>query len=438
MDVCDVSCAHLSCLASLQELHISKYAAISHLGLSQIGALQQLTCLRIHCASYVIDATNTPGFLQLTGLKLLDVTDSKELNPAVLAPMTALQHLAIVNTGINPRGVSPSVAVGVPTLLSLLPAMQQLTCLNLTDCLSWPQPPQAYAALTASPRLARLILKCCHVPGEMAQHMFQEGRVLQQLTQLVLHSNWPMDTTLEDGDVARLVRSCPALKQLDVDLSRQVRERKAFLREELSMGLGGRLGGFRRAADGWFCAIKPQLAPTSGCSSVGSSSSASCPKRPCWLNDLYHSCAASLTSPAADLVRCRVPSLRLLAATQSAANLHPLVQLSALTALSVSDIPDEGLAVLAQVVRLRQLDIERAKGLTAAGLRHLTALKGLVQLRAPGSLGALYATHHGRALYLKSRPVSANSARVGRHTLNISWQQLTYTAVCSIISQCGR
>lgn len=29
VDVCDSTCSHLSCLASLQQLHISKYAAIS-------------------------------------------------------------------------------------------------------------------------------------------------------------------------------------------------------------------------------------------------------------------------------------------------------------------------------------------------------------------------------------------------------------------------
>lgn len=158
--MCDVSCQHLSCLTSLQEFHISKYAAISHMALHDIGSLQQLTRLQIQCASWHMDLHRIPGFAEMTGLRHLEVYDSKEINPEILTAMTNLEHLAIVKTGLNPSGVSAQEAMGVPMLLSILPEMQQLTCLHLVNCLNWPQPPQAYAALTASPRLARLILRC--------------------------------------------------------------------------------------------------------------------------------------------------------------------------------------------------------------------------------------------------------------------------------------
>lgn len=46
--------------------------------------------------------------------------------------------------------------------------------------------------------------------------------MLPELTQLVVHTDWPNGNTLEDGDVARVVHSCPALQQLEVDLSKQV------------------------------------------------------------------------------------------------------------------------------------------------------------------------------------------------------------------------
>lgn len=223
VDVCDSTCAHLSSLTALQQLHISKYAAISSAGLAHIGALAQLTCLRINGAPYVIDSVTVPGFSALSGLKHLEVSASKELNPAVLDGLTGLEHLAVVQTAINPRGVSPSAAAGVPTLLALLPRMQQLTHLNLTDCLSWPQPPHTYAALTASPRLVKLVLRSCHFPSGICEHLFGagEGRLRAQLTHL-MHSSWPVNITLEAGDVQRVVACCPGLRHLDVDLGKQV------------------------------------------------------------------------------------------------------------------------------------------------------------------------------------------------------------------------
>lgn len=225
VDICDSTCAHLSSLTALQQLHVSKYAAISSAGLAQIGALAQLTCLRINGAPYVIDPVTVPGFSALSGLKHLEVSASKELNPAVLDGLTGLEHLAVVQTAINPRGVSPSAAAGVPTLLAVLPRMQQLTHLNLSDCLSWPQPLHTYAALTASPRLVKLVLRSCHFPSGICEHLFGapgEGRLRAQLTHLVIHSSWPVNITLEAGDVQRVVACCPGLRHLDVDLGKQV------------------------------------------------------------------------------------------------------------------------------------------------------------------------------------------------------------------------
>jgi hypothetical protein len=210
VDVCDSTCQHLSCLTSLRELHISKYAVMSHEGLSHIDSLQQLTQLRINCASYALEPMTIPGFSALSQLKHLEVSDSKELNPAVLRAMTNLQHLAITDTPLHPRSISPSAAVQAAMLLSLLPTMQQLTCLHLTDCLSWPQAPQAYAALTAPPKLARLILRSCQLPSGACQHMFALQNQLPQLSQLVLLAKLPQNVPLEAGDVAKVVRSCPA------------------------------------------------------------------------------------------------------------------------------------------------------------------------------------------------------------------------------------
>lgn len=88
---------------------------------------------------------------------------------------------------------------------------------------------------------------------------------------------------------------------------------------------------------------------------------------------------------------------------QSAEQLLPLRDLTALTFLTTSDITDAGLSALAHLHSLRHLDIERATGVTAQGLMHLTALKGLTQLRALGSACVFGAHHHCRVLHLVSR-----------------------------------
>lgn len=221
VDVCDSTCEHLNCLTALQELHVSKYAAIGNSGLAHLGALQSLTLLRLSSAAYPLSPASTPGLGELRGLKHLEVASSRELNPAVLENMTALQHLGIIDTSLSPRGVSPSAAVGIATLLRLLPSLQQLTSLVLTDCLNWPQAPGDYAALTASPRLARLVLRSSSFPQGAAQHMFSQHKQLPQLTQFVMLSTWPEHVSLEAGDIARLVRCCPALKHAEIDLSQQ-------------------------------------------------------------------------------------------------------------------------------------------------------------------------------------------------------------------------
>lgn len=162
--------------------------------------------------------------MALSGLKYLEVLDSRELNPIVLAALTGLEHLVVSETALNPRGVSHIHGTGIPTLLSLLPALQQLTYISLTECLTWPQPVQAYSGLTASPRLAKLVLKFNHYPKSMSEHLFgvAENRVRPHLTHLVLHSNWVENDTLEAGDVHIMVKCCPGLRHLNVDLGKQV------------------------------------------------------------------------------------------------------------------------------------------------------------------------------------------------------------------------
>lgn len=95
------------------------------------------------------------------------------------------------------------------------------------------------------------------------------------------------------------------------------------------------------------------------------------------------------------------------ALVQSVTQLQLLQQLSALTSLSASALADEGLSALAQLRRLRHLDIERAKGLTVPGMSLLTAMTGLTELRGPALAAPFSASHHGRLVHLRSRTVSS-------------------------------
>lgn len=218
-------------------LHLSTPPPSFKTGLDGLGHLQQLTSLSINAASYIISDSSTPGFSKLTALQYLSVRDSKEFNPIVLQNMRALRVLRIVDTAINPRGVPPHLAVGIATLLAVLPNMQQLTHLDLTECLNWPNPPQAYSALTASTKLEALIVRCGHFPDDICRYMFPEHHVLPHLKQLVLNSNWPHNVALDAGDVARLARSCPAIQHLDVDFGRQSADRLLHLTQLTALTL---------------------------------------------------------------------------------------------------------------------------------------------------------------------------------------------------------
>lgn len=222
VDAGDSTCEHLSCLTALQELHISKYVVISAASLAGLEQLKDhLTCLRIHSARYIISPVMTPAFSSITNLQHLEIQDCQQLKPAVLQGMTALRHLSITGTALDACGSNPSTARGIPMLLAILPQLQHLTHLTLMDCLSHPQPAEAYAAVTSSQHLESLILRRCNFPRNICRHMFSDAVKLPALKQLLLHCNWPESITLEAGDAARLVHCCPSLQHLDVDLAKQ-------------------------------------------------------------------------------------------------------------------------------------------------------------------------------------------------------------------------
>jgi hypothetical protein len=99
---------------------------------------------------------------------------------------------------------------------------------------------------------------------------------------------------------------------------------------------------------------------------------------------------------------------------QSVTQLQLLQQLNTLTSLSASALADEGLSALAQLRRLRHLDIERSKGLTVPGISLLTAMVGLTELRGPALAAPFSASHHGRPIHLRSRTVRRGCQVGGR------------------------
>jgi hypothetical protein len=133
---------------------------------------------------------------------------------SVLDGRTQLQHLAL---GLMIADVQ------VAQLLSHLRHMQQLTYLNLSDSMSTDEdgddnpPAIAYAALTASSKLAHLDISWCRLPADAWKHMLSAGRQLPHLHYLSIEN---LDQPSGDEGIpprgSSLVRCCPNLQSLDL------------------------------------------------------------------------------------------------------------------------------------------------------------------------------------------------------------------------------
>jgi hypothetical protein len=187
--------------------------------LQPLQALTRLVDVRLLYCSATFTASMLPGACNLTHLHIYGGT----MEPSVLAGKALLKDLQL--SCRIPDGVA-----GATRLLSHMQHLQQLTHLDLWgsvfDCKDGSLPAAAYAALTASSKLQRLIVSggciryypCMQVLSEgVWEHLSTAGRQLPHLTSLKVSGTWRKGeaaATCPPG--SRIADSCPRLHSLDM------------------------------------------------------------------------------------------------------------------------------------------------------------------------------------------------------------------------------
>jgi hypothetical protein len=108
----------------------------------------------------------------------------------------------------------------------VLPKLQQLTHLDLGDCLTdcFAAAPAVYSALTANSKLTYLDIQCTTGPREAWGHLFPAGHTLPQLQRLHLIDAleepllWSSPEGLSQRQLQEVVETCPNLQHLQCAL----------------------------------------------------------------------------------------------------------------------------------------------------------------------------------------------------------------------------
>ena len=144
-----------------------------------LQGMTRLVDVRLVDVSRVEVGDMLSGMQHLTHLELLPCWS---LEVSVFDGKIQLQHLALYDMGMS--------AEQVAQLLSHLQHMRQLTHLSLDTALDshdeGSPPAAAYAALTASSKLALLNICACRVPAGAWQHILPTGKQLPHLTEFDL------------------------------------------------------------------------------------------------------------------------------------------------------------------------------------------------------------------------------------------------------------
>ena len=228
--------ASLSSLVHLQHLSVSpdyEVALLEGLSTAALPSLPQLTYLWVENLS-VENLLQLGGLTDLQELCLTVETDMPVspttcpglVLPASLTGLTLLLSvqgsiLSLVPTGLQDLFMECDLqgpAEGPDSLLSCIARLQHLTQLklNFVNPVVWPPAGPAYSALTASSRLARLVIHEANFPAGVWQHVFPASHKLMHLT--YLSSGWKFPASLANlpsawgaADLSSLVSCCPNL-----------------------------------------------------------------------------------------------------------------------------------------------------------------------------------------------------------------------------------
>jgi hypothetical protein len=207
-----LSTATLPSLPHLTYLRVENLSVENLLQLGALTGLQEL-CLTVE-TGMPVSPTTCPGLVlpaSLTGLELMLSVQGSILS---VVP-TGLQDLFMECDLQGP-------AEGPDSLLSCMARLQHLTKLklNFVNNVEWPLAGPAYSALTASSRLAHLVIHELDLPAGVWQHVFPASHKLLHLTHL--SPGWKFPASLarnlplawSAADVSSLVSCCPNLCSL--------------------------------------------------------------------------------------------------------------------------------------------------------------------------------------------------------------------------------
>jgi len=188
---------HISCLTSLQELHIA-------------GAR-----LGYQAVSPSLSPSTTPGLNRLTALQRVNLRGVR-LDPLILQDCTQLQGLELKLVCIISGG-------GAAALHILLGRLQQLQSLQLYDLeYDWPVEAAAYTNLTASSLLQELHLHIDDMPAGVWPHVFRPSQHLPALRELTANRyGWdaagpPPAAAPGTDDLSCVTACCPGLCSISI------------------------------------------------------------------------------------------------------------------------------------------------------------------------------------------------------------------------------
>lgn len=210
-------------VANLTKLTCLDVETIIFQDLHAISSLSNLTKLRVEDLRdrpvILVPAISPSGFTLPSTLRDLSLARGY-LDPAVLSSASHLTRLNLWKIDIAGHDRSLPDGGGGAGFLAAVGGLQELEVLKLHEfTITWPDASAAYASLTASPNLTELSCESCRVMPTAAawEFAFPAEAPLSALKRLKVNK-WSDAAIWHLEAVTKLVRRCPSLEDLELDI----------------------------------------------------------------------------------------------------------------------------------------------------------------------------------------------------------------------------